>query len=176
MQSKLAVARVVRTMCVWLLVGTCVVAWGRAAWADQSSTGTTESHPFYGVLRFLAPPAVHRHHDHTRAVWVARRHTHPTRRSSILARARLRRFRRFRVAGAVIVPFYPGAPYPPGFVPPYPVPPPAYAGAPGFAGYGYPPGPYGYPYASPYPYNVYYAAPGYYGAPRYYGAPWPPGY
>jgi hypothetical protein len=164
--------RVLWTMCVWLLVSACAVAWTSAVWADDGRSAAAQSSPFYGVLRFLAPEPAAQHRRRPRAaragrtaefadVRTAPTRTHPTRRTSVLAKAELHTVRRLRVVGAVNAPFYPPSPYPPGFVPPYPPPPFGYAGAPPFAGYyfRYPPSFYGYRYEYPYPYYVYYVAP-----------------
>lgn len=150
MQRKVITTRVLWTMSVWLLVSAYAVALTSAARADRARFATAQSRPFYGVLRFLAPKRVPRHHKMTRA---ARR-------------------RHLRVARVPIERFYPRSPYSPGFVADYPGPPFAYAGAPPFAGYGfgYSPGPYGYRYEFQYPYYVYYVA------PWYYGTPWLGGY
>jgi hypothetical protein len=179
-------ARVVRTMCVRLLVSACATAWSSVGWADHASLATEQSTPFYGVLHFLAPEPAPQHHKMTRETRagrtakfadarVAPRRTHPTRRTSVLAQAGPHTVRRLRVARVAIAPFYPRSPYPRRFVPGYPRPPFAYAGAPPLAGYGfrYSPDSYGYRYEYPYPYYVYYVAPWYYVVPW---PRWPAGY
>ncbi len=178
--------RVMWTLCVWLLVSACAVAWTSAACADHASLATAQSTPFYGVLRFLAPEPAPQHRKMTRAARVGRTakfadirvaptRTHPTRRTPVLAQAGLHTVRRLRAVRVASAPFYPRSPYLPRFVPRYPRPLFAYAGAPPFPGYGfrYSPGFYGYRYEYPYPYYVYYVAPWYYVVPW---PRWPAGY
>lgn len=163
--------KVVWAMCVWSLG--CAVTTSAGARSSHASFITTQSSPFDGVLRFLAPEPSSHHHktEHVvrvgkparlTGIRVALARTHRAQRTPVVAQAAVRGPRVVHVA---IAPPYLRSPYPPRFVPRYPgqvfASAGAYAGPPAFAGYDprYPPSPYVYRYGYPYPYYVYYAVP-----------------